>query len=902
MNYLNELSKLEDGTIVLAATERVARHLKMQSALLQAVEGRKAWFAKGSIKTITNWIETAWLNLMPAEQLLFPIQELAVVKGVIDSSGLLPETMISSTGTARRVAKAYSLVQKYQIEMDQERFRFKREFEVFYEWVGQIDAACKRDGWVFRSKLPELLIEAVRAGAVPLPQKVVIVGLIEMNPSERQLFEVLRSLGTEVVDIPTTDLIAEPNHLRPNNQADELSAAAQWANGLLSAHVDNPLGAPNIAILVPDVRQYQMPLIEALALHVSPGVYFPSKESGEVLAPWDISSGATLGSRPIIRAAMDALAITPDQADLEVFSRVLRSPWIGGGCFEASSRALLDIWLRENMGLSMGGNDFLRAVGSYKGAVPDFRSRLTNHLGTFTNGDQARYPSEWAAQFITALSDFGWPGSIDLNSEDFQTLNAWEDALAVFRSLDGQLGTITQPRANMWLREVIDTKQFQPRIAHVAPISILGFEEAIGLRFDNVWILGASNSVLPLRVDPSPFIPAEMQASAGIAEASGDGSLEKARKIVASLLSICDDVTVSCPAHGDKGSAIGPCDLFGAWPGVVSTQTNSGALVSGLLGKLDRTIFDPEVVPPVTDEELPFIKGGVRIFEDYAEAPFFAFVRSRLAVSEFPEPSIGLDPRMQGTMLHLTLERFWSEVKKSKTLKGMDRAAVEAKVLDAVSEASDKLLNKFIWRYGARVIALERMRLCTLMMDWLDLELQREFDFEVLGFEEGFDLVIGDIALTVKVDRRDRVFLKDDESEYRDIVIDYKSGKKINFAGLNAGTLTEPQLPIYATKIDYTALIGKPIDGIALAQVNSDAIGFHTRSNFTGGLVERKKPGKGDVSTDPAWTAQVEAWEQSLDEMAAGFMAGVAQMEFDGEGVGSRVLPMGYEYIAPITR
>lgn len=98
----------------------------------------------------------------------------------------------------------------------------------------------------------------------------------------------------------------------------------------------------------------------------------------------------------------------------------------------------------------------------------------------------------------------GWPGSKELDSTNFQTLKAWDEALTLFRTLDTQLGRVEYPRAYMWLREIIDTRQFQPRISHVAPVSILGYEDAIGLHFDAVWVLGASSTVLPARVEPSP--------------------------------------------------------------------------------------------------------------------------------------------------------------------------------------------------------------------------------------------------------------------------------------------------------------------------------------------------------------------------------------------------------------
>lgn len=191
MKFLKELSDLNEGTLVLTSTERVARHLRLQSALLQSMSGKKAWFNKGRIQTVTSWIENAWLELMPAEQLLYPVQELAVVKGLADSSGLMPATLISSTATSRRIGSAYSEALKYQIPMDQERFRFKRELEVFWQLQEMLRRECSSQGVVFRAQLPGLLLNAVQEGLVELPTKIVIVGILDMNPAEKVLFRQL---------------------------------------------------------------------------------------------------------------------------------------------------------------------------------------------------------------------------------------------------------------------------------------------------------------------------------------------------------------------------------------------------------------------------------------------------------------------------------------------------------------------------------------------------------------------------------------------------------------------------------------------------------------------------------------------------------------------------------------
>jgi len=150
----------------------------------------------------------------------------------------------------------------------------------------------------------------------------------------------------------------------------------------------------------------------------------------------------------------------------------------------------------------------------------------------------------------------------------------------------------------------------------------------------------------------------------------------------------------------------------------------------------------------------------------------------------------------------------------------------------------------------------------------------------------------------VKLDRRDRVFLDAAKTQFRDIVFDYKSGNTMRMNSLNAATLTEPQLPIYATQIDYQEKGIERIDGIALAQVNAKSLGFHTRSNFTSELVKKPRASRVNaVDDEEKWAGQCDAWNDMLLEMSAGFMDGVADLS-----LGGKPLPMGYDYLAPLTR
>lgn len=892
MSLFTHLQSIDDTTLVLAATERVSRHIKMQAAQIQSVSGKRSWFAKGKIRTVTQWIEEAWLELLPDAQLLYPVQELAVVKTVADRSGLLPDNLISSTSTARRISQAYSQFIKFKLPDDPDRFRFNREYEVFWQWRALIEEDCRKNGCVFRAELPALVLTALRNGDIQAPRKLVMVGVLYMNPSERAVIDLLKDMGTEVVELDFAADVVKPTLRRAVTQADEFDHVAEWVCSILKPYIETPHAAPSVALLVPDMDVYQAPLIEALTMTVSPASLIPSNDGTEVREPWDISSGATLGARPMIRAAMGILSITNREADSDVFSRVLRSSWVGGHAVEGPQRAQVDIWMRENNGLNMGGKDYLRALAACKTSSNIFTENLRKVLVAQENVESKLYPSEWAEFFSSTLTTMGWPEAETLSSANYQTLEAWEKALKVFRSLDYQLGPCVYERAYMWLREIVDCQQFQPRLSHVAPVAIMTYADAVGLTFDHVWMMGATNKVLPLPADPNPFLPVDLLAEAGVPEATSEGQLLKAQRVVQALMATSVDITVSSFEHDDRGSNVGASELFGAWPSVQRCATVWTGFKGNTVGELNRDIYEDETIPAVDEEERKNLKGGVSVFQNYAAEPFFAFACNRLGAKEFPKPVIGFDPRIQGTMMHLCLELFWREVRTQDALKAFSETELEAQLAGAIEQASIRLLYKLLWRYGRKMIGLEQARLKSLLLGWMDMEKARELPFEVVGFERRTEVDVFGVQLTVSLDRIDKVFHTNGKTY--SMLFDYKSGANFTFKRLNAERLLEPQLPIYATQVEPAELEVDRIDGITLALINAKKLQTHTRSSYVAHL-DGSPAGKNDVCTTSQWQSQVAAWNTALEEMAEGFLSGNGVISsFD------KALPMGFEHLEPL--
>ena len=139
----------------------------------------------------------------------------------------------------------------------------------------------------------------------------------------------------------------------------------------------------------------------------------------------------------MVATALTLLALGSRRLEIDELGRVLRSPFLRGGDEEAGPRALVDAGLRGE-GVEAIGLDALRARLARDGNGPPACPRLLAALEAATRRQPPRrrlQPTAWAQWIARWLSAFGWPGERALDSEEFQTLQAWSNLLSEFAAL-----------------------------------------------------------------------------------------------------------------------------------------------------------------------------------------------------------------------------------------------------------------------------------------------------------------------------------------------------------------------------------------------------------------------------------------------------------------------------------
>jgi len=839
---------LADGctTIVLVDHEGEAAAYRQQIADQQ---GDAAYLEWVRVLPKAQWLVELWDSSFPARQVLRPVQLLVLAEQCVENSKVLPDSVIGVQGIAQRFVDAFELAERYGLEMSTDiDSTGTGEQQAFLLWQEQLRATLRAQNLLSAGQLAGALLESLQAKALELPARLVLSHALEISPPEQQLLSAVAECAVECLQLPAFENRGE-SQLQQFCAADfnsEVQGAAAWAAAQLNGNSPR-----QIAMVAPDIRPYEEALRRALERELYPYSLFPDQAPGQQLAePWRIGSGR-LASYPVVAAALDLLLVSGTDVALELLSRVLRSPFTADAQGQKAARAQLDVRLRENLQNRSSISRVLREA-DYAGFEDAIAFMADFQRQTDTNPRRA-LPSQWVQYFDRELLAAGWPNREAGDPVLDQCRQGFSQVMDTLRALDRQLGQINRGAALRWLQHVLQSKRFELKRDQAPPLQILTLEDARGQVFDGVWILGLSDNALPVPVEPSPFLLREQLLAAHVPRADHSDALRRDKQLLQETMQSAPECVVSLSRQNSDGVPQSACALL-SWDYPQWAPLQNGL---GYNASVELALPKQDGVRPVSSSETQGLRGGTGLFKAYAVSPFFAFLKYRLGLQAMPAPVEGLEPRRQGAWVHATLEVFWRELKSSDALLALSDAEIELRVDAALEYAMrDGVVH------GDELLRIERRRIRSLVLEWLDFEKNRSEAFTVEATEQRGRADAFGIPLNVQIDRIDRI------GDHR-VVMDYKTGT-VAANSLNAENLLEPQLPLYALLADSFA---GQIDGIVLAQVHArDGMKVHMRSSWSANLVE--KTVRNAVDTPEKWAAECEAWRKVLGNYARGFLSG----------------------------
>ena len=855
--------------LFLCATTRLALTLRGELP-----GGQRAWRTRQAL-TLGQW-----LAALADEALLSGIADLPVALDAF-SERLLWEKVIAAAlteaaplfdiqGMAASAAEAQALSRIWKITPSGSGL--SDEAKLFIGWQADFDKRCRSKRWIDPAGLHRQVIELIVAGYFALPESVAFVGFDRYTPLEHDLMAALTGRGVSVEN--QAKFPVDRGHQEVVACADsdaECAAVVAWVQARLGAHPACRLG-----IVAPDLAGVRDRLEFLLDDALHPALIRP--DAAEVPRCFNFSLGRALADLPLIRVALDLLALGSGRAKVEqsrLSALLLAGGWSAADG-EADGRARLDAALRRDLPYFTTLPALIRLARrlaeSEAPLCPQTVDAFDALAETAAAASRKLPPGQWASVFRNCLKAVGWPGDRPLSSHEFQARRAFGEVLDGFGRLDGLLGPLAFAEAVRRLAQLCRQRLFQPETRGRPAIQVLGVLESAGLEFDALWVMGMNDDLWPPPPRPNPLLPAEMLRAAGAAHASAEVELDFAQCVHARLAQSAPAVTFSF-AQADGNRVLRPSPLIAGIPlagnasGEVLTLARSLAGASALA--IER--IDDAMAPPVAEGEK--VSGGSWVLRAQAICPAWAYYQYRLGGEAMDEPVEGLDPAARGTLVHEALEAFWTAVRSSDGLAAMGELSRQQAIVESVVKALQSFeLDRRI-TLPARFRELEAARLAKLIEVWLQVEARRGQSFAVIACEAPAEVEIEGIKVKMIVDRIDQL------ADGRLIIIDYKTGASIDTKNWAEQRITEPQLPIYA------ALVNEDVAAVVFAKVLLDKPGF-------AGVADEKDilPGVQGIGDDkqkafdpaefPDWIAVITHWRERLHAVAKEVKQGQAGVVF----------------------
>jgi ATP-dependent helicase/nuclease subunit B len=843
------LPLLESGACIVTPGKRLAREIT--ESWVRHCESGSPVIDTPRVTTVDSWLEQAWSRTveagrLPPSRLLTPQQDLAVWQQLIrsDLEERVGFSLTHPRAAAQRAQAAWNKLMMHDgagLKDLWSAFQYDDDCQVFSEWAQRYSARLSELGVVSRYGAYQQLLSL----AVTERPTVGLFTVPDLPPLTRKALDHLASVTLiepergDPADLPVQSCVTRD---------DELFAAAQWARASSAG------SGQRVGIVVLDMANDRNRLEYFLRQE------FDCLDARYNDLPVNFATGMPLATTPLFRDALVALEWEVHPLGRTGWLSLTRSPYLAfkderemvpaliqaqflSGSHEVSLENTLHVAARLNPESRMTG--ILRAIRS---------SRAQKGVKNL---------DDWTEVIRERLALWGWPGRPGLDSieyQQFQRLDASLDALA---SLAGVLPHQSYESALALWRDCLAATVFQPKTPHDS-IQVLGPLEAVGARFDALWICGAQRGVLPARPRVEPFLPAAVQKSLGMADIDESALIEEASTLLEVWFAGSREVIASF--HSTEQGL----------------PQHASALLSGKVSEADTAWFPParwarplQVEPTPEDPSLPLetpeTAGGSSLIRDQAACPFRAFARHRLNLPSLQPTVIGISASERGAFLHEALFRLWRQIESSDALTSLSPEAEQNLIEDAVSSAMQQIESaceargySLRERVGSACWQLEQQLCVDLLAQWLGHERERSASFRVVEMEQNQTLQVEGLSLTLRPDRIDEF------EDGRRAVIDYKTRAPSKTRWLGERP-QEPQLPLYS-------LLDPKIQGIAFAELPAtDPVQFIALGEDLGLTKgDNQSLEQQTRSIAATWPELVAQWEASLQQLAREFMAGEA--------------------------
>jgi len=861
------------NSIILCPSARLARSIHNDITHQQITAGNAQWHSP-DVQTLAQWLES-----IVAEGLLTGVIDepsLPYVLSAFNEQLLWEEVIAQSlkknafgdlfdiSGLASAAIEANRYVIAWNLHVPREHQA--EETRQFLHWQRAFQQRCRELGALESVRYVDWQLSHLAHGAGKLPARIEFGGFDQTAPQEQRLRDILADRGVQVTAyITAADEQAQARHIQFENQEAECRAAVAWAQARLA---ENP--AARLAIVTPRLSEIRNQLADLLD-----DVFYPQSVRpalADMTRHYNFSLGTPLAQQPVIQAGLNLLRLLTvhllQQSDV---SMLLLSPFWSASRQEADARALLDAAMREKLPMQFSLSRFVEFIQKQQAEGLRLESLLENIKTAQAIPVGRKMPAvQWAQTLNVILDALGWPGERNINSLEYQALNAWQKALQQLAGMDMLDQKLSVNEAVNYLQQICVSQVFQAETELEPAIQILGIMEGLSAPVDALWCMHMNDHIWPPPARPNPLLPAFIQRSAALPNADNHVQAVFAATIQQRLLYSAGDIVFSSSIM-DGESQLRPSSLMQdialSDVDVPLAATLAEQLSAGRHDALEH--IDDHLAPALKPGE--HVSGGTGLLKAQAVCPAWAFYQYRLGAKALKTPVAGLDNMDRGSLVHGVLEEFWRK-RHFADLRDMCADAF----VDALNEAVRNTIQAFAAETSIAspaLLELESERLLRLVGDWLMYEKARGVSFRIVDCEVGKKVLISGIEVTLKIDRVQQ--LESGGLEF----IDYKTGQMPKIKSWGEDRITEPQLPIYAT---FYADPAEPVAGIYFGMVKTAEHAFAgvSADNFEAEPNKRKPTFIQDFT---GWQQLLDHWKNAIEAIAAELREGEAAVRFSDE-------------------
>lgn len=857
-NNLNDLFQiLTKDTVVLTPNRRLSAKLH-QLYQQQQCEQHQAWITP-TILPLISWMHVLWNQHILQQCETFPLLLNTSQEQLIWEKILLykkeNEQLLQLSEAAELARSAWYLLNQWQVDLEHPLFASTEDSIALRQWLSAYQQECAKHHYIDNAVLPNLLIERMQFA---LPKNIVLFGFTEYSPQINHFLNTCKAAGSQIIDFQYTTNSSHCQRINLVDQEDEIQTMARWAKSILAAHPTASIGC-----VIPSLDKIRDRVAQQFSeVFAEENTYTIDTQHSS----FNISAGKNLAQYPIIHTALQLLLLHKNKISTEALSHILCTPFAGEAESERLRRAHFDSQLRSHnknmIMLDTACQEELTANAlSLTKYCPQLAKRVRAFLNKVNEHQEKTSYSEWAMHFHTYLTILGWPGERSLNSEEYQIVSSWLNLLNQYKTLDQIATPVHLSQALSTLQKMAHHSVFQPQSPE-APIQVLGILEAAALPFDYVWIAGMDDLAWPPAPKPNPFIPKRLQRELKMPHATAERELTFCSEMTKQFKQSAHH-TIFSYAEKNKELELQPSSLIKDLTLIKKTDLRLEEYHSPQLrvfqSKQLETLIDESAPPVISDEK---IRGGVNVIKQQALCPFKSFAEWRLHARELESPLPGLRAKDRGTLLHKVLELVWNQLQTQAKLIEIEDEDLYHIITNCIDHAlSNTQHNEFI-----QYISLEKKRLYQLVRSWLQIEKERS-PFKILMNEKSVPFTLGNISLTLRVDRIDEL------ENGKKLIIDYKSGRTHEINHWFGDRPEEPQLPLYIL-LDPENTIG-----ISFAQLYPGEYGFKGVSHYALDIDGIKLISEIKKTTALSWSEQITQWEQTLIKLSNEFHQGYAAVD-----------------------